>query len=229
MTIKFYDLNSIPDEKLRFAVIAAYHRGQLLLCRHTQRSTWELPGGHREAGESINAAARRELWEETGALEYSLCPVCCYSVTGKNAVNQSGEECFGQLYLARVGTLSPELHSEIAVTRLFKALPPELTYPDIQPALLAECESRTRTERVRAAEAAFDALLKAEKEMPGALTGDAELARTLRELTDYYEGGLWLRDYEADEAGLLPAELKRGILSQDALYDFLIRTDANKP
>lgn len=40
-------------------------------------------------------------------------------------------------------------------------------------------------------------------------------------LADYYFGPLWREDYEADEAGLLPKDLKRGVLSQDALYDLL--------
>ena len=40
-------------------------------------------------------------------------------------------------------------------------------------------------------------------------------------LTEYYEGGQWLKDYEADEQGLIPKDLKRGILGQDTLYNFL--------
>lgn len=43
----------------------------------------------------------------------------------------------------------------------------------------------------------------------------------LRALAEYYEGGQWLRDYELDEQGLLPPDLKRGVLSQDAVYNFL--------
>lgn len=41
------------------------------------------------------------------------------------------------------------------------------------------------------------------------------------ELRDYYSGGQWLRDYEADERGELPEDLKRGVLSQDGLWNFL--------
>ena len=41
------------------------------------------------------------------------------------------------------------------------------------------------------------------------------------ELRDYYSGGQWLRDYEADERGELPADLKRGVLSQDGLWNLL--------
>ena len=45
----------------------------------------------------------------------------------------------------------------------------------------------------------------------------ALLAAMLR----YYEGGQWLSDYAADEAGLLPPTLKRGVLSEDGVYNFL--------
>ena len=42
-----------------------------------------------------------------------------------------------------------------------------------------------------------------------------------RELREYYKNGQWLQDYEADERGELPRDLKRGILSQDGLWDLL--------
>ena len=42
-----------------------------------------------------------------------------------------------------------------------------------------------------------------------------------RELREYYENGQWLRDYEADERGELPGDLKRGVISQDGLWDLL--------
>ena len=40
-------------------------------------------------------------------------------------------------------------------------------------------------------------------------------------LAEYYDSGLWLSDYEADERGEIPKDLKRGVLSQDGLYDLL--------
>ena len=43
----------------------------------------------------------------------------------------------------------------------------------------------------------------------------------LRLLDAYYTSGEWREDYEADERGELPPDLKRGVLSQDALYDLL--------
>ena len=51
MTLRFPD--QAEDRLLRFAVIAARSGGGWVYCRHRQRRTWELPGGHREPGESI--------------------------------------------------------------------------------------------------------------------------------------------------------------------------------
>lgn len=61
-----------------------------------------------------------------------------------------------------------------------------------------------------------------------ALAADAAAAKKsplcralVRALMRYYEGGQWLRDYAADEAGALPPSLKRGVLSEDGVYNFL--------
>lgn len=40
----------------------------------------------------------------------------------------------------------------------------------------------------------------------------------VRLLEEYYQSGLWLNDFEADERGELPADLPRGVLSEDGLY-----------
>ena len=76
--------------------------------------------------------------------------------------------------------------------------------------------------RVRQMEAYFDRLCAAADSGPGALR-DPELPEMLRRLTAYYEGGQWLRDYELDEQGLLPDTLKRGVLSQDGVFNLLSR------
>ena len=49
----------------------------------------------------------------------------------------------------------------------------------------------------------------------------SELQKKIHCLKDYMDSGLWLQDYEMDERGELPHDLKRGVLSQDALYDLL--------
>ena len=62
-------------------------------------------------------------------------------------------------------------------------------------------------------------------EVRAALRAVEAAEESVRVLREYYESGLWLRDYEQDEAGGFPAELKRGVLSQDGLYDLLADWD----
>ena len=67
----------------------------------------------------------------------------------------------------------------------------------------------------------FDALSSAMKRNPQILKGDVNLQKMLWELTSYYESGQWLQDFEADERGELPKDLKRGVLSEDGVYNLL--------
>ena len=88
---------------------------------------------------------------------------------------------------------------------------------------------RETIERIQTMEQSFDMLQKAEGENPDTLRENAELREMLRLLRRYYEDGQWLQDYELDEQGLLPRDLKRGVLSQDGVYDFLERMEKIVP
>lgn len=136
MEVKFYD--SVDDSLLKFAVIISKHKGKWVLCKHKERSTYEVPGGHRETGENIFDTAKRELYEETGATDFEIKPVCVYSVTAPD--NFDGQETFGMLYFADIKEFELELHSEIEKIELFDELPSNWTYPLIQPKLLKEFE-----------------------------------------------------------------------------------------
>ena len=134
MKVNFYE--QVDDKLLKFAVIISKHNGQWVFCKHKDRSTYEIPGGHRESNEKIIQTAKRELYEETGALQFDIFPICVYSVTGKNRVNQTGEETYGMLFFADIQSFENELHSEIERVELFDDIPKELTYSLIQPLLL---------------------------------------------------------------------------------------------
>ena len=136
--VKFYD--NMDDELLKFAVIITKAKNKYVFCKHKDRNTWEIPGGHREQGENIMDTARRELYEETGALEFDIEPVCVYSVTAPD--NFDGSESFGMLFFADVKCFESELHSEIEKIAMMDGLPERLTYPNIQPHLMEEAKKR---------------------------------------------------------------------------------------
>lgn len=143
MEVKFYD--SADDKLLKFAVIIARSNGKWVFCKHRKRDTLECPGGHREENEAIDDTAKRELVEETGAIKFSIHPLCVYSVLGKNRINETGEETFGKLYYAEIDSFEDELHSEIEKIVLLDSLPTNWTYPLIQPLLVKEYQRRIET------------------------------------------------------------------------------------
>lgn len=133
--VKFYD--KVDESKLSFAVIAAKMSGKWVLCKHKDRTTYELPGGHREVGESILETARRELREETGASIFSLEHICDYSVQSYiRDGEQFDEEVFGSLFYAKITSRKDDLHCEIEKTVLSDNLPDNWTYPSIMPKLI---------------------------------------------------------------------------------------------
>lgn len=138
MSVNFYD--TVEDSLLKFAVIVTKTNGKWVFCKHKDRDTLEVPGGHREPNEDIIDTAKRELVEETGAIDYEIKSVCVYSV--KEGDNFNGKETFGLLCYADVKSFG-EINSEIEKVIITDDLPDNWTYPTIQPFLLAELEKRS--------------------------------------------------------------------------------------
>ena len=114
--------------KYKYVVTLSICEGRVMLSRHRARTTWESQGGHVEAGESAIEAAKRELYEESGAVEYDIVPLCDYRVGEAN----------GAVFVAHIHKLGVLPESEIAEVRFFDGLPENLTYPQITPYLYAE-------------------------------------------------------------------------------------------
>lgn len=138
LTVKFYD--EVEDKLLKFAVIITRSKGKWVFCKHRERNTYEVPGGHREDSECIDDTAKRELYEETGAVEFTIKPVCVYSVVQGEGDGRT--EAFGKLYFAEVSVFEEQLHSEIEKIILTDEPVENWTYPLIQPKLLSEVKRR---------------------------------------------------------------------------------------
>ena len=78
-----------------------------------------------------------------------------------------------------------------------------------------------QTERIVYVEKILDEAASAVQNLSGALEKYQTLLPAVKELTAYYESPLLRQDFEDDCAGKLPKDLKRGVLSEDAVYNLL--------
>jgi 8-oxo-dGTP diphosphatase len=129
-TLHFYE--TVPDTLFEYAVIIAKHNRQWVLCKHKKRDTYEIPGGKREPKENILTTAKRELYEETGAIKFTIEPFTPYSVI------RNHEESFGMIFIAEIKTFAKLPISEMEKIILFDTLPPidQWTYPTLQPLMI---------------------------------------------------------------------------------------------
>ena len=129
MTSKIYDINTL--EQYKYVVVLSEFEGKILLSRHKDRTTWETQGGHIEDGETPMEAAKRELYEESGALDFDIEPLCDYWA----GVEGTDDWANGMVFKAKIKKLDRIPDSEMAEVKQFDVLPGELTYPTITPVL----------------------------------------------------------------------------------------------
>lgn len=79
----------------------------------------------------------------------------------------------------------------------------------------------TQIDRITHMEALFDKSEEVIRRLETALEDFAALQPAIAELEAYYTSSQWRKDFEADEAGKLPKDLKRGVLSEDGLWNLL--------
>ena len=139
MVVSFPEMGTVADSDLTYVVIVAETKGKWIFCKHKDRDTWEIPGGHIELGEKPMEAAARELHEETGAEAFELKRICAYSVEHEERIS------YGLLFHAHVEKLKKMPNPEISEISLDNNLPEKLTYPEIQPDLF----HKVKTELVK--------------------------------------------------------------------------------
>jgi 2,3-bisphosphoglycerate-dependent phosphoglycerate mutase len=115
----------------RYVVVFARCRGKWLYCRAKTRDGYETAGGHieHEQGETPLDAAKRELYEETGAARFDVTPAFDYSVHYPHVYSN------GQVFLAHIHELGDLPDYEMAEVRQFDAIPDKMRFPQILPVL----------------------------------------------------------------------------------------------
>lgn len=81
----------------------------------------------------------------------------------------------------------------------------------------------TKIQRIEKMERLFDFALKAIEEVPSNHHDFTNLQEAVNIIANYYTSDEWKQDYADDEAGLLPKELKRGVLSEDGIWNLLTK------
>jgi len=121
MEVRFHEIDEVSEELFKYAVVVSRYKDKWVFCKNSNRK-WELPGGHREADETIIETAKRELREETGALTFTITPICAYSINS-----------FGMLYYAEIYELGALPDSEIERIDFFPDIPDDLSFPLYHP------------------------------------------------------------------------------------------------
>ncbi|MCL2406446.1 MAG: histidine phosphatase family protein [Defluviitaleaceae bacterium] len=122
-------------EYCRIVVIFARYQNKWLYCRARERDCYETPGGRAERGETPMAAAKRELYEETGATDFTLTPAYDYTLHYSNTFVK------GRVFLAEIEELSDMPSYEMAEVKLFDTIPNKMRFPTILPELFKRLKS----------------------------------------------------------------------------------------
>ena len=86
-------------------------------------------------------------------------------------------------------------------------------------------EQETLITRIKEMEDRYHEVTRVLGELDTAIEEYNDFKDDLATLKDYMESGQWQKDFEADEAGLVPKDLPREVLSEDGLYDLLSGAD----
>ncbi len=118
--VNVYDLNYCKEEELTRVVCVSRYKDKYVFSYNKKRNGWEIPGGHIEEGETWKEAAKREMYEETGANKINVEPICVYKIS-----------TFGLLCYCEILELE-ELPKEYEMEKIMFSdkLPDNLTFPE---------------------------------------------------------------------------------------------------
>ena len=126
-TVRITDYGTL--RAYRFTVIFARYKDKWLYCRAKERDSFETAGGRIEPGETPLEGAKRELYEETGAVKYDITPAFDYTVHVQTGYSN------GQVFIAQIQELCDIPDFEMAEVKMFDTIPDKMRFPKILPVL----------------------------------------------------------------------------------------------
>ena len=134
MKCSVYELGKL--KKYKYVINFARYKNKWIICKHKNRDTWETSGGHIEKNETTLEAAKRELFEETGSIDFDIIPICDYWACDEPHETENITWSNGQVFLANVKNIEKLPDNEMECINFFDEFPENLTYPDITKELL---------------------------------------------------------------------------------------------
>lgn len=120
--ITFYDLGTVDEKEFTRVVCVSKYNGKYVFSYNKKRNGWEIPGGHIEKGETWQEAAKREMFEETGATKINVTPISIYKIS------TYGLLCYCEI--EEMGELPKEYEMEKLLFSDTLPAPELLTFPD---------------------------------------------------------------------------------------------------
>ena len=120
LEVQLFNLGYCDEQEYTRVVCVSKYKGKNVFCYNKKREGWEIPGGHIEEGESWLEAAKREMYEETGATKVEIEPISVYKISSYGLL------CYCEIFEM---TDLPE-QFEMNEIMFSDNLPDNLTYPD---------------------------------------------------------------------------------------------------
>ena len=119
MEVKLHSLKEIENAELFTVVCVSKYKDKWVFAKNLKRGGWEIPGGHIEIGEDWLTAAKREMYEETGAIQVNIKPICGFSISRTSML------CYAEIL-----SMDKLPEFEISEIGFFDDIPENLSFPD---------------------------------------------------------------------------------------------------